>query len=687
MGKKKHVSTPGYGKLLDAWVAPDNVGEPIGCIATSFTFSPVFFEEECLARFLQLETDPTEDGPVYLVEREEKLAQVCCAAALVDQHHCRGGRSLRWDMLSARMPGLQHAKVSLLVWSKLVRIIITSANLTADGYRRNVEVFGVLDFGEGCETPLACLNETVDFLRRAAAYSSTSPEVQPPALTRWNSLLDRVTTDCSGWGSTDERLRSNGVSVRTVFSGPGYPTVFDSLKSLWPNASPANAAFVVSPFFNSPEVDNKPVRELWSMLRQRGEASVDYYVSGEEIPNDDSVYLNAPESLLTATPKGRASVSTNFHCLTLPDGRSLHAKGIRLEDDRWSIYQIGSSNFTSAGFGLSEKSNMEANLLYIVDTHKDKNARKQLMASFPPGILVDPDSVKWKWLSGDGQDEVGDELTLPLSFGDATYHCDEHQHSTVTFSFNDELPDGWEVTTDGDERHFFGAADWSDLGGPRTCALKWTSERPPSGFRVHWNGSGGAAWWPVNVTSGSVLPPPEELKNLPLDVLINILSSARPLHRVLQNYLRRQRKEVDGTDTPLVIDPHKRVDTSQFILQRTRRVSWVLNALRQRIERPAVTLEFLRWRLRGPVGAMALANALVREAKSTEEHVFLISELALELSRAKPEISAGCISPQLQKAEIQSVICDLQTLLPENGFDKPLNLKQYVDSVFSAVLS
>ena len=109
MGKKKHVSTPGYGKLLDAWVAPDNVGEPIGCIATSFTFSPVFFEEECLARFLQLETDPTEDGPVYLVEREEKLAQVCCAAALVDQHHCRGGRSLRWDMLSARMPGLQHA--------------------------------------------------------------------------------------------------------------------------------------------------------------------------------------------------------------------------------------------------------------------------------------------------------------------------------------------------------------------------------------------------------------------------------------------------------------------------------------------------------------------------------------------------------------------------------------------------
>ena len=64
MAKKRHEDKPGYGKLLDAWVAPDDAGDPVGCLATSFTFSPVFFEEECLGRFLQLESDPTEDGPV-----------------------------------------------------------------------------------------------------------------------------------------------------------------------------------------------------------------------------------------------------------------------------------------------------------------------------------------------------------------------------------------------------------------------------------------------------------------------------------------------------------------------------------------------------------------------------------------------------------------------------------------------
>ena len=61
----------------------------------------------------------------------------------------------------------------------------------------------------------------------------------------------------------------------------------------------------------------------------------------------------------------------------------------------------------------------------------------------------------------------------------------------------------------------------------------------------------------------------------------NILSSARPLHRVLKGYLKRRKKhDGDGGDGVLV-DPHKRVDTSQFLLQRTRRISWALAILEE----------------------------------------------------------------------------------------------------------
>jgi hypothetical protein len=684
--KKKGDDKPGYGKLLDAWVAPDDAGDPVGAIATSFTFSPVFFEEECLARFLQLESDPTEDGPVYLVEREEKLAQLSCAAALVDQHHCRGGRSLRWDLISARMPkGLQHAKVSLLYWSNLVRLIIGSANLTEDGYRRNLEVFGVLDFQLDGDAPVSCLLTTVEFLKKAGEFAKVG-DVSTPPLERWNSLLDRVVKECSQWGASDDQTRRTGVQVRPVFSGPGSKSVFTSLSETWPGGSPPDAGFVVSPFFDPPEADNAPARALWNLLRQRGEAAVGFHVAGEEVPGEDGLFLNAPESLLRAEPQGRSSVTTTFHRVIVPDGRSLHAKGIWIENPRWSVYLIGSSNFTSAGTGLSKSSNLEANLVYILDSNRVPNARKLLNATFPESELVDLETdVKWKPQSGEGEDEVGEEVLLPLCFGNATYDCDAKQHATIRLSFEGTPPAEWELLTDGDNQRFWGEQDWLALQSPNECVVEWKQDRPPSGFWVRWKGSVGTAWWPVNVTAGEVLPPPEELKNLPLEILINILSSARPLHRVLKGYLRRRKKNDGDGDNGVVVDPHKRVDTSQFLLQRTRRMSWALNALRKRLERPVVTIEFLRWRLRGPVGVMALAEALVREARSDEEKAFLISELVLELARAKPEAKDGCVTPDAHVAEIRQVISELSEFVPEIGGEGPDNLRRYVASVFEAV--
>ncbi len=686
-GQEESREPAGLRKLLDAWVAPDDAGDPVGCMATSFTFTPAFFEEECLARFLQLESDPTEDGPVYLVEREEKLAQLTCAAALVDQHHCRGSRSLRWDFLPARMPpaSLLHAKVSLLFWSRLIRIIIASANLTEDGYRRNQEVFGVVDFKPEGESPLPCLIDTIAFLRQAGLRSQVAGNSPSPALGRWNALLDRAIREGRGWGVPDEETRRDAIRVRALFSGPGYPSVFETLRGLWPGGAPPSYAAVVSPFFDRPDVPNQPASELWKVLRQRGEASVEFYVAAEEVPGGASVFLFAPRSLLDAQP-GRETATTDFYRVLIPPERPLHAKGIWLEDERWIVYAIGSSNFTSAGTGLGKASNLEANLVYVVDAGRDGQAKKLVDATFPEGQQVDLDGdVKWEPRSSEGEDEVGEEILLPAVFAEAVYDCDDKSQATVTLSFAGEPPASWELVTDGESQRFLGESEWQALGRPTSCKLPWDNERPPSGFWVRWAGSVGRAWWPINVLTGNALPPPAELKNLPLEVLINILSSARPLHRVLGEYLRRRAREKssDGTDKP-VVDPHKRVDTSRFLLQRTRRISWALNALRKRLERPAVTLEFLRWRLRGPVGVLALAKSLEREAQSDEEKAFLISELILELARVKPQATPGCLPPAQHLAEIRALFPELKSLVP-GGPSGPENLRRYVESVFAKV--
>jgi hypothetical protein len=256
---------------------------------------------------------------------------------------------------------------------------------------------------------------------------------------------------------------------------------------------------------------------------------------------------------------------------------------------------------------------------------------------------------------------------------------------TITLVIAGNPPTGWELYTDGDDQRFWGEQEWLAGGSPEEAVIDWKPSRPPSGFWVRWSGCLAAAWWPVNVVTGQVLPPPDELKQLPLEVLISILSSARPLHRVLKEFLAKREKTAGGATNGQIIDPHKRVDTSQFLLQRTRRISWALNALRARLERPVVTIEFLKWRLRGPVGVTALAEAMTREARSDEEKAFLLSELVLELARTKPEAKEGCVSPEEHKAEIRLVILELRGLAPSLGNEAPENLKHYVNTVFAEV--
>lgn len=681
---KRKAGREGFGKLLDAWVPPKEAGEPIGVVATSFTFDAAFFEEECLASFLGLETNPTDDGPAYLIEREDKLARLQCASVLVDAHHCRGTRSLRWDLLPARLPGIQHAKVCLLVWSNQVRVMIGSANLTEDGYRRNLEVFGVLDFHVGSKTPVECLLQTTNFLRRALSYSVTDT----PAATRWYTLLDRVEEDCSSWGTTAADRKRAPVQVETLFVEPAGESGFDQLKRIWPAGVGPKTADIVSPFFDPPESKNAPVDEIWRLLRQRGEVVVGYHVAGEECSGWEELghhrwSLQAPKSLCR-TP--RSSATVEFAKVSLSDARPLHAKGIWLQDDRYAIYQIGSSNFTSAGMGIGKGSNLEANLVYVLDSKRDESLFKAVEATFPESESVDPEDVSWQPAANDEDAESLSPIALPAFFGDAVFTLDDHGDGAITLHFAGGKCEPFELLIDGTDKVWFDSSRLKADESPSKQTLPWTKTRPPSGFDVRLGNRDSLAWWPVNVESSDSLPPPDELKNLPLDVLLNLLGSSRPLHRVMADYLARQKKSVHD-ETTTAIDPHKRVDTSHFLLQRTRRLSWALAKMRLRVERPAATIETLNWRLHGPVGVFALAEAIVREARTPAESAFLLAELSLELSRANVVSTTGCVDVAIHRNEILKLNDKLRTLLKSDGVEgEPGNLQSYVESVFDEVM-
>jgi hypothetical protein len=204
---------------------------------------------------------------------------------------------------------------------------------------------------------------------------------------------------------------------------------------------------------------------------------------------------------------------------------------------------------------------------------------------------------------------------------------------------------------------------------------------------VTWKGSAGAAWWAVNVTAQAVLPPVDQLRQLSLDELIEILSSARPLHQILERLLkRRQKSNGEKNNDSVELDALRRVDSSGFLMQRTRRVAWALEALRTRLEKPAATVEAVWWRLRGPVGVRAVASAISREAKSPEERRFLLAELCLELSRVQPQKARGFLAPDAILAEIKGLIRELKKELAADPAQSTGSLDKYVNRALAEAL-
>ena len=197
-------------RMLSLWEPPARAGAPVGVLATTFTLDTALFEEECLARFAGVQSDPGRDGALYRIEREEKLASLLCAAVVADVHHCGGRRSLRWDLLASRpASGVMHAKISLLVWNDLVRVIVASANLTSEGSRRSQECAAVFEFDRG-SADRGLLDPLIAFLREILATTSGTARV------RAGRLLDWV----------DETLPSSatlsrGLQRRLVLTGPG----------------------------------------------------------------------------------------------------------------------------------------------------------------------------------------------------------------------------------------------------------------------------------------------------------------------------------------------------------------------------------------------------------------------------------------------------------------------------------
>lgn len=679
----------GFRALLDAWNPPPGAGEPVACLATTFTFSPSLFEEQCLPRFAGIEADPVEDGSLYLIEREEKLAGIKCGV-LVDAMHCRGRRSLRWDLLLARVPsGVQHAKVSLLCWKDHVRVILASANLTETAYRENQEVFTIIDLHDGAEVPFADpigeLGTLWTFLRSMLALvpgASTDP-----AKVRWQSTLDWAERRCAEF--TLNSSQSSGY-LRFVFNVPKMIRLMGALEPRLIVLGVIDSAVVVSPFFDPPTGGKDAAATwLWSVLRQRGDARVEYRVAqlwSEE--QGEQIALQATSDLVRSMPERRAGCDTIFARVPTVDvetsngkrARGLHAKQILFEGARGTAVFSGSSNFTSAGLGISVKGgNVEANVLW--EPPSTRAGRRAVLSAdrlregtyrLADVNLKDPEL-----------EDAGFE-TLPEAFQAAVLRRGESGIELV-LGIAKNAPKGFEIFEEETKNVLFGYREWDASGRPEQVVLAWAARRLASGLEVTFPKCTGRAWWPVNVSDVGVLPPPDELRSLTLDELIEVLTSTRNLREAMRRVLRGRERatRADAGEVAADIDPHKRVDTSGFLLQRARRYAWALNGLATRLRRPVVTQDALDWRISGPIGLSALWGALSKDAADIDECAFLSAELLLEIEYLEPEAQPGCISVEHVTAALKRWVATREPEFKRLVAGASPNMARYCEAVWA----
>jgi hypothetical protein len=666
-------------RLLEHWQHRPEYGDPIGCVATTYTFDAAFFEDHCLARFVSMDTDPNEDARAYAIEREEKLSQVF-SGVLVDQAHVPMHRSLRWHVFPVRVEndGILHAKLSLLAWNHCIRVIIGSANLSEAGYRKNLEVAGTLDFTADGSIPLSLLREVLDFIEstRQNAPGADQLDGSQAGLSRF---INRVREHVSGWA--EGGWKRGEPEVALAITGPDRPSLFDQLRQLW-RFSPASEAWVVSPFFDEGNRAIVTAQALESLLIQR-EHDIHFFISGRQLP-DGTTELDMPSSLRASK---RSKTTYHHHRVVPHDGeeqRSLHAKSIWMERDGQGLYCLGSSNFTQPGTGTAPSGaprHIELNLVYVLPDTAGEFARV-CNRTYPnvKEVDVENDHVSFLQLA-DRTPETGALRGLPAAFGTATVFGSDGG-LRLELELQDEAPSQFVVSLPTEEV-VLRSDQWSAAGGRLKHTYELGPITPPSFLTVVWSSlpdiQAYRSCWPVNVSDPALLPHPEDLRSLKLEDLITVLTSARPAHETIARLLKTReasRKKPDEIET----DPHKKIDTAHHLLKRMRRAAEAMEELRARLERPTFSREALRARLLGPLGPLALASRLVAEEPAGA--AFMIAELATTIAHAKLD-PRGDLPALLAAEEVQHVVEHLKRMASEHP--APANLRNYVETVFQQV--
>jgi HKD family nuclease len=608
-------------KILEAWEKPGNSGGCIGVITTSYNFDGNHFEENCLSAFLGLDTEIENDGDLFLYDLDMRLSEVT-VMAFVDHAFTKGKRNLRWGLYPVVVPfGIQHAKVSILVWEKHVRVIIGSANITKDGHRINHEIFSQIDYSIDTGFDLKILDDVIIFIQQV------TKDYAKGLTNKINAQLNRLLNQAKKIAE-----KENNPDFEADFEGrflpiwPNGQNLLEQIDQFWSSNRKASLIEIESPFFDQSQIKNTPYREIWKYMMERGDAHVAYRLDFEIDEKGKKIIIPAPEELFKSKPK-RESTRIDLNPLVKDQNQQIrphHAKSYLYHHESKFLAVIGSSNFTRKGTGVSSQSNIEANIAFLNKSATSKS-HEQLVSLFPNDDFEIHEYDDYEKVYSDRNDPSeleGSALIYP-DFVKGLYYERQDQDGFLKLMLSENHteftlldPSGVKIVLRNSLPHEY------------ICSLSDTLPFPE--YTITW-GDQKRYSLQVLIEEPSCIPHSKDLLNLTVDEVLSVLRSNLPLQKAIMNIIRRRKEASDQSSTGFY-NPLKEINNSGFILQRTRKSIWLIGSLKSYLESHCISLESFKYRINGPVGLRSVIKLIQAGLeKTSEEWSFILVEMYREL--------------------------------------------------------
>jgi hypothetical protein len=353
--------------------------------------------------------------------------------------------------------------------------------------------------------------------------------------------------------------------------------------------------------------------------------------------------------------------------------RPLHAKLLRwrrtgAKGAQKDLLLAGSSNATAAGFGIGNAPrNIEAGICFV--SNDELAAEKWFDEAFPAAVKADKLLLR---PPVQNDDEAGITPPVPQFFAWAVVQrrgSSGEYELTIGFDRTKNEPAWWLVEVVGFADQI-GHEEYAGMNRPQQCRIvRDIQGQPlPDVIAVHWRSgeSKHNGLLPVNARGECDRCNQEIWSELDLETMLEILAHSGPWYRSLVSALRLGSRMPGGQGVEVELDPHRRVDMSQFLLQRTRRISRALEGLRERLAAPVLSANALEWRFGGPISPRAVARRMAESYPDPVDRTFVLTELAMVVGRARRQVEPIGVEATMVDASFNKAIDEIESMLPNS---------------------